>query len=98
MRRVERDLAAEFPTARITSRTVSVITAIGRDLRVPGLAARALMALSDAGVEPLGFNDLMRKVDLQVIVDQADYDTTIRTLHAALVEQAEKPMKDLKVA
>ena len=91
VRRVERDLAAEFPTARITSRTVSVITAIGRDLRVPGLAARALMALSDAGVEPLGFNDLMRKVDLQVIVDQADYDTTIRTLHAALVEQVEKP-------
>lgn len=98
VRRVERDLAAEFPTARITSRTVSVITAIGRDLRVPGLAARALMALSDAGVEPLGFNDLMRKVDLQVIVDQADYDATIQTLHAALVEQAEKPMKDLKVA
>ncbi len=88
LRRVERDLADEFPTASISTRTVSVVTAIGRNLRVPGLAGRALMALGEAGIEPLGFNDLMRKVDLQVIVTQDDHDATIKTLHAALVEQA----------
>lgn len=94
LRRVERDLAAEYPTAEMTTRTVSLVTALGRDLAVPGLAQRALKALSDAGVQALAFNDLMRKVDLQVIVDQADHDRAVIALHKGLVEDA----KDLKEA
>lgn len=86
LKRVERDLAAEFPTAEMTTRTVSLVTAIGRDLSKPGIAVRALQSLADAGVEPLAFNDLMRKVDLQVVVDQKDHDAAIIALHKGLVE------------
>ncbi|MBO6836537.1 MAG: aspartate kinase [Alphaproteobacteria bacterium] len=86
LRRVERDLAAEFPTARLSTRAVSLVTAIGRDLKVPGLALRALASLEKAGIEPIGFNDMMRKVDLQVIVDQSDHDAAIQALHEGLVE------------
>ena len=66
---------------------------IGRDLRVPGLAARALGALAEAGIEPLGFTDHLRKVDMQVIVNETDHGASIRTLHKALIEQgaAEQP-------
>lgn len=83
---MERDLAAEFPTARLSTRAVSLVTAIGRDLKVPGLALRALASLEKAGIEPIGFNDMMRKVDLQVIVDQSDHDAAIQALHEGLVE------------
>lgn len=86
LKRIERDLAERYPSATISTRTVAVVSVIGRDLATPGLALRALAALSEAGVEPLAFNDLMRKVDLQVVVDEEDHDAAIRALHGALVE------------
>jgi aspartate kinase len=89
LRRVEKDLAAEFPTARLSTRTVSMVTVLGRNLDRPDLALDALRALSEAGIRPLGFNDLMRKVDLQVIVDQSDHDAAIRALHARLIESGD---------
>jgi hypothetical protein len=32
--------------------------------------------------------DLLRKVDMQVVVDEGDHDACIRALHRALIEQA----------
>jgi len=86
VKRVEQDLSERFPSAAIASRKVAVIAILGRDLRLPALAARALTALAEAGIEPLGVHDLLRKVDIQVIVDEADHDAAIRTLHRALIE------------
>ena len=88
VKRVEQDLNERFPSAVINSRNVAVISILGRDLRVPALGARVLTALAEAGIEPLGFNDLLRKVDMQVIVDEGDHDACIRALHRALIEQA----------
>lgn len=90
VKRVEQDLSARFPSAAIASRKVAVIAILGRDLRVPALAARALTALAEAGIEPLGCHDLLRKVDIQIIVDEADHDAAIRALHRALIEQPAK--------
>ncbi|MEQ8355156.1 MAG: aspartate kinase [Kiloniellaceae bacterium] len=87
VKRVEQDLTERFPSAAINSRSVAVISIIGRDLRLPALGARVLTALAEAGIEPLGFNDLLRKVDMQVIVDEADHDACIRVLHRALIEE-----------
>jgi aspartate kinase len=88
VKRVEQDLNERFPSAAISSRNVALISVIGRDLRLPGLGARASTALAEAGIEPLGFHDLLRKVDMQVIVDEGDHDACIRALHHALIEQA----------
>jgi aspartate kinase len=88
VKRVEQDLNERFPSAAINSRKVALISILGRDLRLPGLGARALTALAEAGIEPLGFHDLLRKVDMQVIVDEGDHDACIRALHHALIEQA----------
>src|SRR3546814_10065569 len=49
VKRVEQDLRERFPSASITSRNVAVIAILGRDLRLPGLGARALTALAEAG-------------------------------------------------
>src|SRR3546814_16804672 len=72
-KRVEQYLSERFPSASITSRNVAVIAILGRDLRLPGLGARALTALAEAGIEPLGFNAPPRKVDMQVIVEEKDH-------------------------
>lgn len=93
VKRVEADLADKYPSASITARSVSVVSVIGRNLRIPGLAVRALTALARAGIEPLGFNDLMRKVDIQVIVDNAEYDAAIRALHRGLIENSSNDSK-----
>jgi len=88
VKRVAQDLGERFPSATVHTRNVAVVAIIGRDLRLPGLAARALTALAEAGIEPLGFTDHLRKVDMQVIVDEADHDAAIRCLHKALIEDA----------
>lgn len=90
VKRVEQDLSERFPSAAIASRKVAVIAILGRDLRVAALAARALTALAEAGIEPLGCHDLLRKVDIQIVVDEADHDAAIRALHRALIEQPAK--------
>jgi aspartate kinase len=88
VKRVEQDLTKRFPSAAMSTRSVAVIAVIGRDLRLPGLGAKVLTALAEAGIEPLGFNDLMRKVDMQIIVDEGDHDACIRALHRTLIEKA----------
>ncbi|MGD1878401.1 MAG: aspartate kinase [Kiloniellaceae bacterium] len=88
VKRVEQDLNERFPAASISSRNVAVIAILGSDLRLPALGAKVLGALAEAGIEPLGFHDPMRKVDMQVIVDESDHDACIRALHRALIERA----------
>jgi len=98
VKRVEQDLNERFPSASITTRNVAVISILGRDLRLPALGARVLTALAEADIEPLGFHDLLRKVDMQVVVDEDDHDACIRALHRALIEQAGETASGLSAA
>ncbi|MGV8833979.1 MAG: aspartate kinase [Devosia sp.] len=86
IRRVETDLSKAFPSAEISLRKVALVSAIGRDLSGTTVLLQAIKALSDAGIEPLGVHDLIRKVDLQVVVEQADFEGTIKALHKGLIE------------
>ncbi|ODT67509.1 MAG: aspartate kinase [Pelagibacterium sp. SCN 63-23] len=86
IKRVETDLTTAFPSADITLRKVSLVSAIGRDIGHANILMQAMRVLSDAGIAPLGVHDLMRKVDLQVVVEPDDFDTTIKALHLGLIE------------
>jgi aspartate kinase len=86
IKRVSVDLAEKYPQARIAIRKIAVISAIGRDLSGARSAARTITVLDDAGIEPVGFHDLMRKVDLQVVVEESDYEKTIIAMHRGLIE------------
>ena len=86
LRRASADLAAKYPAAEILTRKVALVSAIGRDLRGTPTTARTIEMLAEAGVEPLGLHDLMRKVDLQVIVDEADFEKAVVAMHRGLVE------------
>jgi aspartate kinase len=87
IKRVEADLAQAFPTASTTLRKLAMVSAIGRDLGGVRILPRAIAALDEAGIEPIGLTDMIRKVDLQVLVEEKDFDAAIIALHKGLVEE-----------
>jgi aspartate kinase len=94
IRRVEEDLSKAFPAAEITLRKVALVSAIGRDLRHANVVGKAIAMLAKAGIEPLGIHDLIRKVDLQVIVEEDDFATAIVALHKGLIEDGKSARDD----
>jgi aspartate kinase len=55
-------------------------------MAVPGLEAKALTALADAGIEVLGLQRLSRKVDMMFVLEENRFEEAIAVLHEALVE------------
>ena len=86
MRRVEKDLAAKYPSAEIRSRTLSLASVIGRDLRGLSVLTRGLQAIADAGLESIGATQGPRNVDVQFILDREDLKPAIKALHGAFIE------------
>lgn len=85
-KRVQEHLQKVFPEAEISVRKVAIVSAIGSDMKVPGLLAGAVTALSDAGISVLAMHQAMRQVDMQFVVDESDYEEAVRALHARLIE------------
>lgn len=92
IKRVETDLAECFPSATTTLRKLAVVSAIGRNLSGVRILSRAIQALDQAGIEPVGITDMVRKVDLQVMVEEDDFDAAVIALHKGLVEKDDKPV------
>lgn len=85
--RVIKELNQTFESATISTRKVAIVSAIGSDLQLPGLTAAAVGALAEEGIEILGVHQLLRNVDIIVIVNESDYLGAVSTLHKALIEQ-----------
>jgi len=96
LRRVEKDLEQRYPSAQVTSRAISMVAAIGRDLNGLAVLSRGLNALADNGLEAIGATQGPRPVDVQFIVERDVMKPAIRALHHALVEQ--EPQGLLKAA
>ncbi|MES0026588.1 MULTISPECIES: aspartate kinase [unclassified Mesorhizobium] len=79
-------LEEKFPTANISTRKVSIVSAIGSALNGQSLTAVAVQALADACIDVLGVQQLMRNVDIIFIVDEVRLDDAVRALHSALIE------------
>jgi len=65
---------------------VAVVSAIGSDMQVPGLLARAVRSLADASISVVALHQSMRQVDIQFIVDEDAYEESIKSLHNGLIE------------
>lgn len=96
VKRVENDLVAEYPTAAITARALSVVAAIGRDLGGLSALGRGLAALDAAGITPVAVQQGPRNVDIQFVTTREDADAAVKVLHESLIEQdkGETPKKD----
>ena len=86
MRRVEKDLAKHYPAATIGSRTLAMVSAIGRDLSGLSVLTRGLTAIADAGFEALGAAQGPRNVDVQFVFERELLKPAIKALHQAFIE------------
>ncbi len=86
MQRVEKDIAAVYPSAEITVRKVAMLSAVGSSLAGLRVARRGLQALEDAGIVPIAVQSSGRQVDVQFILQADEMVDGLKALHAVLVE------------
>jgi aspartate kinase len=86
VKRVVKALKEEFPNAEVNTRKVALVSAIGSDMKVPGILARSVKSLADESISILAMHQCMRQVDMQFVVDEDDYEKAIVALHAVLIE------------
>ncbi len=86
VRRVRAALEEQFPEAEFNQRKVAIVSAIGSDMQIPGILAKTVQAVARCDVSVLAIHQAMRQVDMQFVVDEEDYEKTVKSLHEALVE------------
>lgn len=90
VKKVIADLQNQFPDASISAQPVAMVSAIGSDISRPGLVPDALRALEEAEVGIIAMQHQIRNVDVQFIVESADFDAAVCALHRVLVEDEEQ--------
>jgi aspartate kinase len=86
LRRIQAALEKQFPEAQLNQRKVAIVSAIGSDMQIPGLLAKAVQAVASNNVCVLAAHQSMRQVEMQFIVNESDYVATVKSLHGKLVE------------
>ncbi|WP_308366071.1 MULTISPECIES: aspartate kinase [unclassified Microbulbifer] len=86
VKRIRSAICEQYPDCDIQVRKVAVVSAIGSDMKVPGMLSRAVAALAQSGISILAVHQSMRQVDMQFVVNESDYEVAVKSLHHALVE------------
>src|SRR5690606_18796689 len=86
VKRIREALAEQYPGAEINARKVAVVSAIGSDMTVPGMLAKAVSALADANISILAMHQSIRQVDMQFVIAEDVYDLAVQRLHRCLIE------------
>ncbi|WP_339778829.1 aspartate kinase [uncultured Thalassospira sp.] len=86
IRRCVEEIESNQPEATVKTRKVAIVSVIGANIDQPGLFARAVGILDDAGVELVASHSPSRRVDLQFVVTESDFKKAIISLHRGLVE------------
>ena len=93
--RIYREVEKLFPEAEINQFKVAIVSAIGSNMKVPGILAKTVTALADQAISVLAIHQAMRQVDMQFVINEDDYDLAIKSLHKCLVEDhAENRMNE----
>lgn len=77
----------DFPNADVRSSKVGIVSVIGSNMRIPGFLARAAQALYAAGINVLALDQTLRQVNIQFVVDRADFEQAQVVLHREFVEK-----------
>jgi aspartate kinase len=73
----------------VTVRPCAVVCAIGSNIAIPGVLARAAQALATASVNVMCISQTLRQVNMQFVIERGDYKTAVKALNQALcVNQA----------
>ncbi len=86
VKRLRTVLEDVYPDAEFDQRKCSIVSAVGSDMQVTGILARAVSALAEQNINVQAMHQSMRQVDMQFVVDERDYEPAVRGLHRCLVE------------
>jgi aspartate kinase len=86
IKRIRHELEALYPEAEIDQKKVAIVSAIGSDLRVNGILAKAVKTLAEGDIGVQAMHQSMRQVDMQFVVEESDYEAAIKRMHEVLVE------------
>lgn len=86
IKRIRNALEQKFVDAEINQQKVAIVSAIGSDMKIPGILAKTVGSLAKQNISVLAMHQSMRQVDMQFIIDENDYDDAIKSLHSVLVE------------
>ena len=86
VKRIRAALEEQYPEAELNQQKVAIVSAIGSDMKIPGILAKTVQAVAQHNISLLAVHQSMRQVDMQFVVSEGDYEQTIKSLHAALVE------------
>jgi len=87
IKRIRAILEKRYPEAEIDQQRVAFVSAIGSNMTIPGIMARATGALSARSINILASGQSMRQVDMNFIVSEDDYEAAIQSLHEVLIEK-----------
>ena len=86
VKRILKVIKEKLPDSESDHRKVSLVSAIGSDMQVPGILAKAVSTLADNSISILAMHQSMRQVDMQFIINEGDYDDAVKHLHISLIE------------
>lgn len=85
-KRLTQQLAQKLETANISTSKISMVSAMGSDMRVKGLLAKAVQTLYEAEINIEALHQNPRQVEMQFFVAEQDYERAVKKLHASLIE------------
>ena len=84
--RAVRLISERFPEAEINLHNLSIVSAVGSDLKVSGILAKTVRALAEADISVQAIHQSVRQVEMQCLVNPQDYQAAVCALHASLIE------------
>ena len=86
IKRICSALSEQFPEAILTQKRVAIVSAFGSHMQIPGILAKTVQAIASKKISVLAVHQSMRQVDIQFVVNESDYNETVKSLHEVLVE------------
>jgi aspartate kinase len=69
---------------QINAKPVALVCAIGSNIAQPGILGKAANALSNNNINIICFSQSMRQINMQFVIERADYEKAIVALNDAL--------------
>ena len=76
----------------VTTYDVAIVCAIGSNISIPGVLAKAAQALADAHVNVNCVSQTLRQVNMQFVIEREDYKTAVKALNMALCVNSGTPV------
>ena len=76
----------------VTVKKSAIVCAIGSNIGIPGVLAKAAQALADAGVNVNCVSQTLRQVSMQFVIEREDYKTAVKALNMALCVNSGAPV------